>query len=96
MIDFTIERLIEIKEAPSFIPGKPHLASVYRWFGKGVRGVKLETALVGGRRFTSREAVQRFVDRLSNERGDAVQVRTPRQRTAAAERANAELESSGW
>jgi hypothetical protein len=91
------ESLIPVTESPSIIPGRPHLATVYRWFTRGVRGgIKLETCLVGGRRFTSREAIQRFVDRLSGERGDAVQQRTPRQRQRAAEKANDELAKAGW
>jgi Protein of unknown function (DUF1580) len=91
------ESLISIPDACKIIPGRPHLATVYRWFTRGVRGgIKLETALVGGRRFTSREAVQRFVDRLSGERGDAVKVRTPRQRERAAAKANDELAKAGW
>jgi hypothetical protein len=91
------ESLISIPDACEIIPGRPHLATVYRWMVKGVRGgIRLETALVGGRRFTSREAIQRFVDRLSGERGDAVHVRTPRQRQRAAAKANDELAKAGW
>src|SRR5262245_66623007 len=90
------ESLISLPEACRIIPGRPHLATVYRWFQRGVRGgIKLETALVGGRRFTSREAVQRFVDRLSGDRSDALQLRTPRQRQIAVEKANAELAAAG-
>ncbi len=97
MIDLASESLIGIKEAAKLIPGHPDLSTIYRWFQTGVRGgIKLETALVGGRRFTSREAVQRFVDRLSGERGDAVKVRTPRQRERAATKANDELAKAGW
>ena len=55
------ESLVPINDASEITPGRPHLATVYRWFTKGVRGgIKLETVLVGGRRFTSREAIQRF------------------------------------
>jgi hypothetical protein len=91
------ESLVSIPDSCRIIPGRPHLATVYRWFTKGVRGgIKLETVLVGGRRFTSREAVQRFVDRLSGDRGDAVQARTPKQRQRAAEAANQELAKAGW
>jgi hypothetical protein len=97
MIDVTSESLISISEATLLIPGRPHLATLYRWFQRGVRGgIKLETALVGGRRFTSREAVQRFVDRLSGDRGNAVRVRTPHPRHRAAEKANDELAKAGW
>ena len=91
------ESLIPIQKASGHIPGRPHLATVHRWFMHGLRGgIKLETVLVGGRRFTSREAIQRFVDRLSGDRGDAVSARTPRQRERAADKANQELAQAGW
>jgi hypothetical protein len=97
MIDVQTESLVSLPDACKLIPGTPHLATVHRWRLRGVRGgVKLETCLCGGRRFTSVEAVQRFVDRLSGERGDAVHVRTPRQRERAAAKANDELAKAGW
>src|SRR5579871_3728719 len=101
MIDIAKESLVPIADAPSEIPGKPHLATVYRWWQRGVRGgIKLETALVGNRRFTSHEAIQRFVDRLSGgdgaQSGAPVQHRTPTQRQRAAEKANTELAAAGW
>src|SRR5262245_25709166 len=91
------ESLISLPEACKVIPGRPHLATVYRWFQRGVRGgIKLETALVGGRRFTSREAVQRFVDRRSGPPAESMAARTPSQRQRAAEKANNELAKAGW
>ena len=103
MIDVASEQLVILTKAPSHIPGRPHLATVYRWFQKGVRGgVKLETALVGGRRFTSVEAIQRFVERLSggdgaaHGGGNSQPPRTPTQRERASSKASAELAASGW
>ena len=40
---------------------KPCVATVYRYARHGLYGIKLESALVAGRRFTSREAISRFV-----------------------------------
>jgi Protein of unknown function (DUF1580) len=42
-----------------------HVSSVYRWSTVGCRGVVLESLQVGGTRCTSREALQRFFERLS-------------------------------
>lgn len=43
-----------------------HLASVWRFALKGSRGVKLESALIGaGKRYTTRQALDRFLDRLN-------------------------------
>jgi hypothetical protein len=96
MIDVSIESLVPITDAHGIIPGRPHLATVYRWWQKGVRGgIKLETALVGGRRFTSREAVQRFVERLSVQT-PVVQGSAQGKRLQAAEKADKELAAAGW
>lgn len=43
------------------LPGRPHVSTGYRFITKGCRGVRLESILVGGRRFTSRQALRRFV-----------------------------------
>ena len=65
-IDFETERCIPIGEAPKNIPGRPSLASVYRWMTDGVRGgVRLESIVVGGQRFTSIEAIGRFIERTT-------------------------------
>ena len=36
------------------------LTTAWRWVSKGVRGVKLESFMAGGRRMTTREAFARF------------------------------------
>ncbi len=61
MLDFTTEEPIQISSAPSLIPGRPALSTVWRWVLKGIRGRKLESTMVGGRRFTTRQAIARFV-----------------------------------
>jgi Protein of unknown function (DUF1580) len=48
------------------IASHPSPATLYRWALKGVRGIKLETVMMGGRRYTSDEAVDRFFARLSH------------------------------
>ncbi len=63
MIDTSNETLISIAEVPANVPTRPHIATVWRWIQRGIRGVNLETALIGGRRFTSQEALQRFFER---------------------------------
>jgi hypothetical protein len=60
MIDIANETVIPIAEAPQHIPGRPSLATVWRWVLNGTRAGKLESFLVGGRRFTSLESIQRF------------------------------------
>jgi hypothetical protein len=65
MIDTATEQLIPLTHAPQAVPHRPHLSTARRWARQGVGGVVLETVMIGGRRFTSREALQRFVHRLS-------------------------------
>lgn len=66
MRDLTQEELIPFATAPAHYPGtRPHIATVHRHRLRGVRGVKLETLIVGGRRYTSREAIGRFVAALN-------------------------------
>ena len=70
-IDIFAEHVITIAEAvralPRVRPGrKPHRSTLYRWMDSGVGGVRLEFARIGGTRVTSREALQRFVDRRSD------------------------------
>jgi hypothetical protein len=70
MIDLAAEQLITLEEAVRLRPegrgGRPtHVSTVYRWIKTGVRGVRLEGLRLGGRLHTSREALQRFADRLT-------------------------------
>jgi len=65
MISLQDENLISLAAAPAEVPGRPHSATLQRWRLKGLCGVKLETVLVGGRRFTSREALERFFNRVT-------------------------------
>lgn len=84
------ESLLTLKEAAKLLPRSPHYATLFRWAQKGCRGAKLESVLIGGIRYTSREALDRFVAGCS---GNVPIVATPKQRQrqiAAAERELAE------
>lgn len=70
-IDITSENVVTLTEAAKLLPprrrGKrPNLATMYRWTKSGCRGVVLESVQVGGTRCTSREALSRFVERLTD------------------------------
>lgn len=71
-IDPIREQLISLKEAAKLFPknarGKhPHISCIYRYTTTGCRGVVLESIQAGSVRSTSREAVARFFERLTNE-----------------------------
>jgi hypothetical protein len=61
------ETLISLEEARRSIPWPVSILSVARWARTGCRGVKLESARVGGRIVTSREALERFLEGLNRE-----------------------------
>lgn len=64
MINVEVERMIPLSELPAHIEKlngrRPHVSVIYRWAQNGVAGVRLETAVCGGLRCTSAEAVRRF------------------------------------
>ena len=96
MIDLEHERLLSFSEAAATLPGRPNTCTLHRWRLRGCRGVKLETALVGGRRVTSREALQRFSDRtIAAATGEQSAGRTPRQRERRIAAAERELDKAG-
>ena len=65
------ETRLFVTEVPRHLPlgrnGRPvHPLTVLRWIRQGVRGVRLEALKLGGRWVTSKEALARFMARLSN------------------------------
>lgn len=70
MIDIHSEILITLAQAADELPRrrrgrKTHVCTLYRWTSSGCRGVVLESLQVGATRCTSREALQRFFQKLS-------------------------------
>ena len=70
MIDPTAEKLLTPHQVAAMFPGRSgtgvSVATVWRWLsGRGRRGVVLESIRVGGSRYSSREAVSRFVQHVN-------------------------------
>jgi hypothetical protein len=70
MIDSQSESVITLSQAADELPRrrrgrKTTVSTIYRWATAGCRGVILETIQIGATRCTSREALQRFFERLS-------------------------------
>ncbi len=63
----TTEEHVPLSKAAALVPGRPSAATLWRWATRGARGVRLQTVVVGGRRFTSASAVSRFIDELNRE-----------------------------
>ena len=68
------ERLISMAEAGKYLAQRtghrPYLCTLYRWALRGVKGRRIETVLVGRQRYTSVEAINRFMH--GGEHGDEV------------------------
>jgi Protein of unknown function (DUF1580) len=70
VIDTTAETIVSLAQAAEELPRrrrgrKAHVSTLYRWATAGCRGVVLESIQIGATRCTSREALQRFYERLS-------------------------------
>ena len=95
-IDIAAETLLSVGQAARAVPYRPNVCTVWRWLERGVRGVRLESVLMGGRRFTSQEALERFFTATTAAaNGTQATVRTPHARQKAIDKAKAELAKSG-
>jgi hypothetical protein len=74
-VNLTDETIISLKTVCRLVPGRTGkglaLTTVFRWSLRGCRGRKLETFLVGGQRYTTREALDRFIVGINERPGDA-------------------------
>jgi hypothetical protein len=101
MFDLKNESVLALSQAARRIPlnhnGKGvHVGTLMRWIRKGVKGVRLEATRLGGRWVTSPEAIQRFADRLAGVQFAKASPCPQPSRTAAADRADQELERLGF
>lgn len=64
-IDTTHETLVPLSQAAKTFPCPVHQTTWWRWCIHGVKGIKLEYVRLGIRIFTSKEAIQRFMDALA-------------------------------
>jgi len=73
MIDLHTEHVLTLAGGAKLVPPKGvSPQTLWRWKAKGVRGVRLEAALIGGRWYTSAEALDRFFAALAAEAGQEV------------------------
>jgi hypothetical protein len=95
MINIGSEQLRLLTKASADVPGSPHTSTLIRWALRGLRGVRLETVLIGGRRYTSVEAIERFLARL-NEPATVPVPALSRSRQEHIARANRQLDAEGF
>lgn len=60
-IDPSRDKLVPLSQIARSLPKKPSPACLWRWHAKGVRGIRLETVVVGGRRYTTERSWSKFV-----------------------------------
>lgn len=106
-MDIFSETRLALADAAAIIPParngrKTHISTILRWILQGAkapdgRRVRLEAARIGGRWFTSREALERFSERLTPTADfpTSAMPRTPTARQRASERAGRELDQIG-
>jgi hypothetical protein len=99
-IDFQAEELLSLRDAARLLPprrkGKrPHVSCLYRWTTAGCKGIVLESVNVGGTRCTSREALARFIERLSAANGTGQGGQTPCGRRRDLAQVERELDQKG-
>jgi hypothetical protein len=61
-----LQDALSFAQAADFVPGRPHVATVWRWATHGVRGIRLQSWSIGGRRFTTTAALEEFLRALNS------------------------------
>jgi hypothetical protein len=93
-LDLLAEDRLTLSQAARLL--RLHVGTIHRWRLRGCRGVRLETALLGGIRYTTRQALDRFVAATTAAAdGVAPAPRTPAQRERAIAAAERELAAAG-
>lgn len=82
------ERPISLADACKYlgdVTGKrPAVTTVWRWCLKGCRGVRLESVCIGGRRYVTIPAIERFINRSNQPAEPAAPPAAPLSKTEAA------------
>lgn len=68
MIDVNKEKPRSFFETSKRHPIHPSVPTLWRWSLHRLQGIQLETVKIGGRRYTSFEAIDRFAARLTEPR----------------------------
>jgi len=92
--------LIPLAKVAKFLPpevGKVHASTATRWALRGVGNprVKIETVKIGGRRYVTREAVEKFIAELSKVRGATTTTAISSKRQKQIHDTEAELDNTG-
>lgn len=61
----SLKEAMPLSRVSDYIPGNPHVATIWRWVAKGVKGIKLSVVRVGGRTMVTPDAIETFLTRLN-------------------------------
>lgn len=89
---------LTLSQAAQTLPHRPHASTLHRWRTRGIRGVRLQTCLLGGRRFTTKVWLDDFLE-LSSKAGDpdaSPANMPPRGRDAGFNSVKAKLDAAGF
>ena len=99
MIDVTLENLIELEHAGDQVKPPRDRSSMWRYCRTGIkvghRRVKLDSVKVGGRRYTSAEAWERFIAATSSADAHTPEIPTRRERERDQTEASQRLVAAG-
>lgn len=84
-----------LSRASDYIPGNPHVATLWRWVAKGVSGIKLSVVRVGGRTMVTPDAIETFLAALNAADEPQSPEITPSQRRRQSEAARKALAEIG-
>jgi hypothetical protein len=56
---------LTLTEVSKHLPGRPHISTIHRWRTKGLKGVRLRTFRVGGRRVTTVSDLEEFIAKVT-------------------------------
>lgn len=59
------QKLVRLDDAVNLVPGNISLCTLRRWARVGFRGIRLETVIIGKRRFTTEDAIVRFLNLIN-------------------------------
>lgn len=59
--------LLTIREVAKSLPTKPHIATIWRWIQRGIKGHRLQVTRIGGRTLVSRADLDAFLQKLNGQ-----------------------------
>jgi hypothetical protein len=72
--DLRDDKPLSLPDAAEFLSRltgqKPHVSTLWRWCLKGCKGVRLDSLCIGGKRFVTATAIERFIEASTASRSE--------------------------